>query len=273
MNYIYCLIYSMNETENEFITMTVSLRRKLALEERRTGISVRAILQDRTDLPDGLTKRDAQRLMSGIIKTSPKAHIDYLSNLWLEIADDAGRITSDGVPVVWTQKHDEHFIPLIDAMIAQLHAEMKRTGMTPRAFAMSCAKLPEGLNQAIITDWLHARRKTVSQAYWNFVINALGKLPNKSDTPALPVNRNHSTNEVAGRPDYRRISDNELLALVTHRDRTGIKATALLKSAPDKPSGLRAETVKAWTNGQTRSADPAMLKYVLDLYASLPDKQ
>ena len=67
--------------------------------------------------------------------------------------------------------------------------------------------------------------------------------------------------------------DDELLALVTHRDRTGMKSAALLKSAPDKPSNLRAETVKAWMNGQTRSADPAMLKYVLNLYASLPDKR
>ena len=267
------LIAIVNQIENDIITISISLRRNLVREEKRTGLSVRTLLRDRTDLPYGLTRRDAQRLLAGIIKTAPKAHIDYLTNLWAGIADDAGRITSDGVPVVWTQKYDEHFIPLTRTMIYQLHAEMKRTGMTPRTFVMSCTKMPEGLNEAFINDWLHARRKIVSQAYWNFVINELGNLPAKSDAPTSPVNRNRSQNEVAGRPDYRCISDDELLALVTHRDRTGMKSAALLKSAPDKPSNLRAETVKAWMNGQTRSADPAMLKYVLNLYASLPDKR
>lgn len=257
---------------DDLISISTQIRRLMNAERRRTGVSPAKALKARADVPATLSGVAVNRWMTGLTTTAPKRHVDYMLTLWAEMPDDAGRLTTNGLPRIWTRKNEEHFVPLTSDMVAELHAQLARTGLMPRELMQSRSDAPDGFRYQVIGDWFHHRRKTVSQPLWDWVMNALRAHPDKGMTPKATPKSDTPKNAVAGRPTYRAITDGERAMLIAHRDRTGLNPNELFKLTPSKPATLHANMVKAWMLNQTRSADPELMQYVLDLYASLPSK-
>lgn len=63
-----------------------------------------------------------------------------------------------------------------------------------------------------------------------------------------------------------KISEGFVKALRDERERTGLSPSAVLRGAADKPALLSAEMVANWMTGQTKTASPDHMAFVIAAY-------
>lgn len=68
------------------------------------------------------------------------------------------------------------------------------------------------------------------------------------------------------------ISEDHRDQLKQAREQTGCGASAFLKWAKDVPSGLTGMTIEHWMQGRTKTADNALLMFVLTNWPEMPKK-
>lgn len=134
--------------------------------------------KDAPDLPDGLTAVHVKRWIGGVIGSAPLKHVDYVTDRWTGLPDNAGRVSPDGAP---RPKRGTQFvdgakrIEVTAEMSKLLRAELARKGIDHATMLNGVGNVPEGLNARIIAGWLYRQAESSNVAYWNFVISSLAK--------------------------------------------------------------------------------------------------
>lgn len=163
----------MSHTSSHHLPITKDVRQRLRDEQKRTGISLRALFKDRRDIPEGLLPSHVSRWASGIIREAPSEHVEYVFRLWEAVPDDGGRVDDDGniLPRAGRRhpKSGEEWIDVTDDMRDQLRDAMKRNGLTSRALA-SKENAPPELTVRMINAWLYNESYTARKSCWDFVI-------------------------------------------------------------------------------------------------------
>lgn len=69
------------------------------------------------------------------------------------------------------------------------------------------------------------------------------------------------------------ISRGFIKALRAERDRTGMSPPALLRRHADKPAYLTAAMISNWMSGQTKTAHPEHMAFVIEAYRQAYDNE
>lgn len=246
------------------IPLTSTLKGKIKAEIKRTGITARMLLANDIEKPEGLTSSMINRWIGGVIKTASQAHLDYVLQKWSGLADNAGRVLSEGILLPTSRSKfasaSSKPIAITKKMSLFLRAEFERTGMSPHNFMDNIENVPDGLTSRIIQGWLYQHAKTGNAAFWNFVQTHLKSRPDKKGN-SLPSRKPYRIPE--NKPEHREITAEERNTLINHRERTRIGGSVLLRGAVDKPQGLSASMISGWLTGVTKTALPIHINYVI----------
>lgn len=228
------------------ILIDTKIRSRLKIEKGRTGYTPEWLLHDRADIPGGLNAAMIADWVNGTLPYAAQKHLDYVLELY------------SALPIATSRKHKMQKIgfrqprmPITDEFLHDLHNEKIRTGIGCWTLFSQAKRIPEGLSVTMLVSWLKGKVKSATQEHMDFVREEWARLPDMGlGVEKVPI------------------ADNTLATLQAERDRTGLGGTALLAERTDKPTGLTAFIISGWLAGQTKSAFPAHLDYVLTLYAA-----
>lgn len=146
------------------------------------------------------------------------------------------------------------YLPITSEIKQKLREEHMRTGVASSSLLRHCnQELPEGLTIQMPGNWLRGACKSASPIHLDFVFQAYAKLP-------TPV-------------DSIKIDDEICEKLQCEIDRTGVlPGRALGQAATDRPEELSSYKVRGWLLGARPSVPRDHLEYLLERYASFPDK-
>lgn len=211
--------------------------------------------------PEGLTARTITRWLSGEARQAKQAHVDYVLRYYAKLPD---RLEPRALK---TQAAMAEWVEITAEMASQLRSELQRTGLsTPQAAKLTA--MPPQMTGYRLNNWKQRKVKTASPDLWNAVMDALKAQP---DCQAAQQVRPAKAPPV--RRAVKEYIDWELVdALRAHKRRTRAGAQKLLVGWGDeRPEGLTKGIIHGWLKGRIRKADPALLRAVLERYASLPD--
>jgi hypothetical protein len=164
------------------IPITAEIRKRLKAEQRRTKMTARALFADDPNLPDGLSASIVNRWLGGIVRQAPKAHLDYVLQVWQAVPD------RHGLNLPGSRTHakgrrwplnNEDWIDLTPEMTARLQDELKRTGMKISNLKRFEADFPAGLSLTTIRNWKNNKVRTVQVNSWNFLIKLFANQPDQ----------------------------------------------------------------------------------------------
>lgn len=217
---------------------------QLYFHRDRSGIGTARLLRDARDRPKGLNGALIESWLNGQTRSARPEYMAYVLARWSEMPDGAR-------------------IPFTQEMRRELEGELSRTGTQPYKFVRKATDAPAGLSGHTIQNWLRQTDlQKENEAHWRYVMACLRAMP---DAPNL-VKPTKSLGPIWNLPDHRPISDEQLEELRFHRNRTGMGGGRLLNGATDKPAGLNSAMVTSWLGGQTRTALPEHLDYILARY-------
>lgn len=142
-------------------------------------------------------------------------------------------------------------IPLTDEIVAQIEAEIERTGVKPtRYFAQHGHDGP--LYDVRIHKWRNKQVKSALKTDLDVFFELWSALPDTSQIVITP----------------------ELRAeMRDHRNRTGAGPNALMRGLRPGASGrVEPTTIRAWMSGPTKTAEREHVELVLKRWQKLPDK-
>lgn len=260
-----------------------AIQRILKAEIKRTGVTIRVFFEERfflndSECPDELTYQPVSRWLNGEIDYVPKSHIDYVLRKFSELKDNAGRFASDGSLLKRGgrfKKNSENWILVTKEMSLTLRSEFARTGFDHDNILINAADVPARLNARIIKGWLYNDTKETKAEFWEYVIERLKAMPNRTIPAAFrsKLGETKPRRISLSQPNHRPISDTDRAALRFHRERTKIGGAVLLRGAENKPKGLSEAMISQWITGKTRTAQPEHIAYVLALYEARPTRQ
>ena len=147
--------------------------------------------------------------------------------------------------------HGERLVPIEGWMMTSL-LRSRDVGFLPERLFDGAADVPNGLDAGVIGEWLDGSAAEAKKNHLDWVLDRCKAL-SISEMPRVMI-----TEDVRA-------------ALIAHRERTGVGASALLKGARDIPTGLSASLVTAWIGGYIDSARKDYLDYVIARWKALPD--
>lgn len=170
-------------------------------------------------------------------------------------------------------------ISLSEELKDKMEAEWLRTDIGPTSLARYLPPEKQYL-KAKVRRWINGEIKRAPERELNFVLSVWEALPDKSThkpKPTKPVPKvlkpNPHMKRAAPYLEYVIISEEDLTALRAERQRTGMGGRKLWHHAKGPPAYLDYNIVQSWLDGQSKSAPPEYVRYVLDLYKSLPSRK
>jgi hypothetical protein len=243
------------------VPITESTRQRLLAEKKRTGLGSLALLRRDPDAPDGLTPAMLDTWLRGSVDRARRSHLEYILRRWKELPD--------GASVAKSSAHNIRSkcprIVITEEMRQTLIRERERTGATIRFRVRRDPNLPSGLTPALISNWLNGRIRSARPDHWEFVMSWWRSLPD-----ALPGHAPKRRSD--DRDGYAPIPETTLAALRAERTRTGIGPVRLFGRMKVRPDGLNDSMIRAWLAGQTKSARPEHVAFVLEAWRALPDR-
>ncbi|MBP5856690.1 hypothetical protein KAJ83_06700 [Marivibrio halodurans] len=212
------------------VVITEAMRAHLMAMQERSGKGGVALVawaeaQD-MEIPDGLDHTAITQWLSGARQSAPPEHLRFAATAWNRAMEDAP---------AW--------VPLTKELRRQL-AAYHAAGLLPSKIFKGATDKPEGLSATVITGWLKGGMEQLRADHRDWVLARCAHLSETGES-RVPL-----TAEIRAR-------------LEEARARSGMMQAALLKSAPDVPQGLTANTISAWINGTAATARKDHLDWVL----------
>lgn len=153
------------------------------------------------------------------------------------------------------RRADPHRIKITQEIRNRLHDYKEQTGIGASALLRGKRKdLPQGLNSAVIQNWLNGKIKSARKDHLNYVLSEWGRIAAKGET----------------RID---ITKGRIKELLRHRKRTGIGPVALLNISDGRtkaPDGLTPAMIHGWLSGIIKTANQEHFQYALSKWERLP---
>lgn len=257
------------DNQEELVTLGRSVTALLRAETKRTGAGPRDLLEDGHKRPEGLTPRVINRLLLGTVPRLPKAQLDYIIARFAALPDKAVASTPEGYRPKSGRRVASStgvWLPLTDEMVAELNRELHRTGLGSTSFLTACEDAPPGLNPSMITGWLKGRRRTVNPDLWHYTSERLKTLPDRATVPRRTAPPGWLRYNL---PGFEKIGEADLAFFQVFRERTRLGVARFMRGADDRPSDLTDAMIAGWWNGQTTSAKPSHVAYVIERMRSL----
>lgn len=235
----------------ERVEITESFRDKIRAEITRTGLGPQAILRGRKDKPVKLNASMISNILSGAVNTATREIYDYLSTLW-------------DVNPAW--------VAIDNALRDRMKAEWERTGVGPTDLVRHFPQDKHYL-KAKVHRWVNGDTKQARQDELDLAMDIWEKLPNKKAVKPVTAQKSLTGPPSRHYNTYENISAEDLAVLREERKRTGMGGRKLWHHAENPPAFLDYFIVQSWLDGGVKSAPPEHVRYVLDLYKSLPDRQ
>jgi len=257
-------------TQTERIELTPALQNEMRRLRSESGIGAMKLLKGCEDIPKGLNSAVIGNWLQGSVSSIKKSHLDYVVKLWSE-----------------SQKS----IPVTGEMTRHLNDEFKRTGIS-HVGLLRMLNLPNSkLSTHTFTTMRKGKRRAILETEWDAIVKLLATIPDNGTTIGQHASASNKSylggtgfnpkgdNSISGRykshlaSDYIPVTDEIVTRIKAERERTGIGAKALLRQFEDeKPDKLSATTISAWINCTNKNASKLRLSWVLERWASLPDK-
>ncbi len=225
--------------------LTPDMRRALLVERERSGVLLEDLLEVEKNLPPALTLEEANSWLCSQPKRIVSQHYDALLALWRRQPDEP-----------------DNRIPLTEEMYLELANQRDRTGVKPTAILKDASGVPDGLTSGLVQRWLHGKRpvKSVRSHFYIYVLDLWQSLPDKPPDNEQIDGRVALTEAMADRLQH-------------ERERTGCAVKALLADREYLPEGLTPSIAASWMqwHGRAKSLNLEHYRYVLDLWADLPD--
>lgn len=203
------------------VAITPEILAQLRAEFKRTDVAAQKLLQNASDVPEGLTAETIRHWQSGRMKTARKHHLYYVLALWAALPTVGRRVS---------------ITPEIQALLL---AERERTGVGPQALLRDTrAERPAGLSVETITAWLRGTHNTARQDHLDFVLTRWAALP--GETPSFRFDGQLRRVASPGRVPLTTTVRQQLYA---EYERTGVTPFKLLRVAPDQPNRVNPLTV------------------------------
>ncbi len=212
----------------------------------RTAIGQRALLRGLP--PDCKLRASAfSRWTSGEVKRVPQDQLEAAMKALESLPDKPGTSpTQKKAPLL---KKTEARVAITEELRKFIKHHRERTGLNPSDIMRS--DRPAGLSASMVSSWINLKVRTASPEHVEYVRKAF---------ETAPESRVKITKELSR-------------LFLFNRERTGVAVVELLRNAPNRPKGLNATTVQSWLGRVPKTACKEYVDYVLELWASLPDKK
>ena len=208
---------------------------KMKEEAERTGLNGYAIFKYIESPPDGLTKNNANVIVSGKYKSAPPS--------WVKaILDEYGR------------QPNAKYEPISEEDKAKMKAEEKRTGLGGIAIFKHIENPPDGLTKGKANAIVSGNAKSALPSWVKAMLEAYRKQPDTTLTE-----------------ERKPISAKDKAKMKAEEKRTGMGGSALFKHIENPPNGLTVSKATSLVSGNYKSAPPSWVKAILDVYRKQPD--
>ena len=120
--------------------------------------------------------------------------------------------------------------------------------------------------------WIHGRVSTVLRHDLELVLRTWAGIRTKKTSTAVPrrIRKTTPTRTIRRYENYVVISKEDLTALRSEKNRTGLGGIKLLQYTEDPPNSLTGHTISSWLSGNIKKAPQESIDYVLNLYRRMP---
>ncbi|MBL4836417.1 MAG: hypothetical protein JKY34_02470 [Kordiimonadaceae bacterium] len=210
---------------------------ELRAHQKRTGVNEHKLLKHGKNKPDGLTPVIIRSWTRETIKIAEAEHVNYVLDRWAALPDK-----------------ESDYIALTSAIIDELHFHKERTLINiPMALHEADAIKPKGLSASLVKKWLDREVCHAKKEHLIFVLDQWQKQPSRKD-------------------DHARLTPLLVDFIQMEQSRTGVAIEALLENRDDKPEDLTPAKFNKWKNQKNLYFPKNHIEYVLNLWASIPDK-
>lgn len=149
---------------DESVEVTSKVLEDLHAHRKRTGVSSKALIKGKNDVPKGLNPDRIENLLRGRFKKFSRQHLEYIFWCWETLPEKIQRIQ------------------ITQDILKTLKNERERTGIASMALLWGTQKeRPEGLSSTLINSWMEDRTKSARQDHIEYVLTKWKKLPDKED--------------------------------------------------------------------------------------------
>jgi hypothetical protein len=232
----------------ERVSITEDIVEELKRLQEQSGVGPGALLRGQKDVPPRLNSGTIFGWKRQTVKTARRDQLEWVLQRWSEVT-----------PVV----------SVTPELIKEIEAQLKRTGITPRALIARIDPPLDKLRPELVTRWVKGTTKTARQDHLDAVLNALR---------AAPDARPREKRAYIGRDKFQRrleFDDALRIALDVERERTGIQASEMLKYfyRGKVPDGLNAGMISAWLNTSPKTVPADLYEWTLAAWRALPDRE
>lgn len=222
------------EVRKKRIPLAGKILKQIEAEIKRTRVSPTAFF-GAEEYTGSLTFAKIDGWRSGRTKTALKRDLEEFFQIWRDLPLGRERV------------------PLTPDMIAELHDERDRTGVSVTRLLKVSDRPREEVSASTISNWLTGACATVILDHFDHILSLWRALPSNP---------------------YIEITDEVHAQLIAEVERTGIGPVALFRGVrPSHANGLRSSLVASWLSGKTKTAQKLHLDFVMQRWRSLPDQE
>lgn len=227
----------------EAVPITPKMHKALLAEKKRVGIGGEILFKYAAeDIPARLKVSMIKRWMSGQTRMANKAHYDFVMASY-------AKLTAEKIYRLRHLEKDNH-IEFTKEIKSKLKRLQRESGISAMRLLKGRKDIPDGLNSAIISNWLNGSIKSARKEHFDYAL----KIWNET-TPRLNV------------------TDKMLSQLKREEQRTGQKPSRLLSLFSSAPKGLRTAALHRIIDGDTKTIDQGHWDFLFAAYKALPDVQ
>lgn len=254
------------DASGDLILLSKSIRQDLKRERLRTGVSPRRLIGGMPNPPEGLSARCINGWLTERARSANRHHFVLVMAAYQALPDIKDmkpeertryRVGSNSVAA------RAGYIPLTSEMSQTLIAASEQTELRGKRLLRALSAIVPGVTAALLQAWRRGSVKSVDPVLWAATLAAYKQLP------AEQVRITHSSELRTLQP----ITPEERRRIASERERTGVHPCALVRVAYGRPAFMSESIVRGWISGQTETADPLCISWVLTQYASLPDAE
>ncbi|WP_309383995.1 hypothetical protein [Cerasicoccus frondis] len=246
------------------ITLTDEHRELLRSETERTGIRPQQLLEQMQAAPEGLTAGMVSSWISGTVTTAQLDHLQKTLDTWQSLPDA-------GMPRP-LRCNPSAFTRLTEDQRNALQELVDITGANMTQLFRECKDIPPNLSPNMVYNWLNGETQNAIPEHYDFVFEALSKLPEK-EIPSPRQRIGQITVLEDGERTKKDIPQIELTretrgTLRKLQKQSGLNPRQLLESFNDVPDGLTSAEVYRWlSKGESIWVCPEHLDYVMNAWS------
>lgn len=219
----------------------------LKIHKHRTGLGVRAILEERDNLPGTITEKKLIGLFGGERYDLTIEEYQALLSTYKKLPD---KTLGSG------RRLGPHYIEFTKDHRKKLKAEIKRTGCSAQKAVKYAPAHQDKPSLNTVSHLTTGRLQTVAEAELEFLFDAFAKRPTRKGAKKPKALKQKNK--------YRSIGQEEIETLRRYHDKTSILPGMIFKHADNPPDDLSPSMISGWLSGAITTARPEHVKWVLE---------